>query len=92
MTASAWRPIETAPKDGTSILLHCSRYFRDESPALECDDVNTVVASWWEREEPNADGELGDWICYMDLFMDPLCPFEPTHWMPLPDPPPAETE
>ena len=92
MTASAWRPIETAPKDGASILLHCSRYFRDESPALECDDVNTVVASWWEREEPNADGELGDWICYMDLPMDPLCPFEPTHWMPLPDPPPAETE
>ena len=90
MTASAWRPIETAPKDGTSILLHCSRYFRDESPALECDDVNTVVASWWEREEPNADGELGDWICYMDLPMDPLCPFEPTHWMPLPDPPSAE--
>ena len=89
MTASAWRPIETAPKDGTTILLHHQAETEWREP--ECNDVNTVVASWWE-EEPDENGELGDWICYMDLPRDPACPFKPTHWMPLPDPPPAETE
>ena len=84
MTASAWRPIETAPKDGTSILLH--RQPETEWWEPECDDVNTVVASWWENVPD------GDWICYMDLPMEPSCPFTPTHWMPLPDAPPVETE
>ena len=91
MTGSAWRPIETAPKDGTSILLHHQPEPEWREP--ECDDVNTVVASWWE-DVSDADGvPYGDWICYMDLPSgEPVCPFEPSHWMPLPDPPPAETE
>ena len=88
MTVLAWRPIATAPKDGTAILLH---FQWDTNPVPECNDVNTVVASWW-AEEPDENGELGDWICYMDLPRDPACPFKPTHWMPLPDPPPVETE
>ena len=88
MTTSAWRPIETAPKDGASILLH---FQWDESTwPWTCCDVNTVVASWWD-DESDDDGE-GAWICYMNLPSDPECPFKPTHWMPLPDPPPAETE
>lgn len=75
-----WRDIETAPKDGTAILLH-----DNDAPGLpsghadRCDGTNTYVAAWWEGAEA--------WICYMDAVLDPRCPIEPTHWMPLPPSP-----
>lgn len=78
-----WQPIETAPRDATGILLH-----NNKAPGIrggkanECDGTNTVVGSWWSNE-----GEDGEWICYMSMIIDPNCPFEPTHWMPLPKPP-----
>ena len=81
-----WRPIETAPKDATAILV-----MRDIWPgtksgrAEECNGHNTYVAQWWGGEKNGA----GAWICYMDAVCDPECPIEPTHWMPLPAPPAA---
>lgn len=81
-----WRPIETAPKDATAILV-----MRDIWPgtksgrAEECNGHNTYVAQWWEGEKNGA----GAWICYMGAVCDPECPIEPTHWMPLPAPPSA---
>ena len=80
-----WQPIETAPKDGTGVLVH-----NNYAPGLasgkseSCDDINTVVAAWWANED---DKENGEWMCYMDSPCEPECPFEPTHWMPLPEPP-----
>ena len=80
-----WQPIETAPRDATAILV-----MRDIWPgtrsgrAEECNGHNTYVAAWW------SDGGQGAWICYMDAVLDPECPVEPTHWMPLPDPPGAQ--
>ena len=79
-----WQPIETAPKDGTAVLV-----MRNTWPGIRggrarrCDGINTVVAEWWANES----GGSGAWICYMGLTQDPKCPFEPTHWMPLPEPP-----
>ena len=82
-----WQPIETAPRDATAILV-----MRDIWPgtrsgrAEECNGHNTYVAAWW------SDGGQGAWICYMDAVLDPECPVEPTHWMPLPDPPGAQAQ
>lgn len=73
-----WRPIDDAPKNGTAILV--MRNIWPETPlgyAEECDGSNTYVAEWQK------DG----WVCYMDSACDPLCPINPTHWMPLPPPP-----
>lgn len=70
---SEWKPIETAPKDGTAILLSLS-------------DGNMVVAefvtvsdgsSGWEMFHE----ELGD--CRRGYF----CSVTATSWMPLPEPP-----
>ena len=84
-----WQPIETAPRDATAILV-----MRDIWPgaksgrAKECNGRNTYVAAWW----PDERGGQGTWICYMDAVLDPECPVEPTHWMPLPDAPGAQAQ
>jgi hypothetical protein len=86
-----WQPIETAPRDGTAMLV-----MRDIWPgtksgrAEECNGHNTYVAAWWASED---DDSKGRWVCYMDAVFDPTCPIRPTHWMPLPAPPaPSQSE
>jgi hypothetical protein len=85
---AGWRPIETAPKDGTALLV-----MRDIWPgtasgrAEECNGHNTYVAEWWESEGSD---RRGRWVCYMDAVYDPTCPIVPTHWMPLPAAPGGE--
>lgn len=67
--AKAWRPIESGPRDGTTILLY---------------------APGWDS--PKTGWTFGD----DDFWQD--CPFHhkgdpsytPTHWMPLPAPPPQQ--
>lgn len=61
--APGWRPIESAPKDGSSVLLFV--------PSYQC------VGSWLNTIEG------GEW-CSGEWDV------EPTHWMPLPSPPPQE--
>lgn len=79
--AAAWRPIETAPRDGTPVLLvwHWDSGIHT--------GVNVVEAAWTCRSHnhsarrhdcPNeADCDMG-WDHYGGTM---------THWMPLPDPP-----
>ncbi len=80
-----WRTIDTAPRDGTAVLLH-----DNEAPGLpggkttECAGFDTAVAAWWSEE-----GQEGEWVVYLDLVEEPRLHFSPTHWMPLP---PAPTE
>lgn len=79
-----WQPIETAPRDGTAVLVMRDIWPGTESGrAEECNGHNTYVAAWWAGERDGA----GAWICYMDAICDPECPIEPTHWMLLPAPP-----
>lgn len=81
-----WQPIETAPRDGTAILVMSDDWPGTKTGrAEECNGHNTYVAQWWGDEED------GRWVCYMDAVQDPDCPIKPTHWMPLP-PPPIEQE
>ena len=83
-TPDPWRTIESAPKDGTSILVHA---FHPDTHI--CKSIDTVVAAWWQEEDDPTDE--GEWMCWMSIPNDPCCPFEPTHWMPLPDPPKEKT-
>jgi hypothetical protein len=70
-----WQLIETAPKDGTFVLVawtHAKRY--------------DVAAAKWCFKDPDSDGwhdeDGGAWFDDDDEECNP-----PTHWMPLPEPP-----
>lgn len=70
---SEWQDIKTAPKDGTSVMLHCS-------------DGYICVGEW--SENLNYDDKSGwtdhgveSWTYEQYRFIDP------THWQPLPPPP-----
>lgn len=68
-----WQPIETAPKDGSRVLL--VRAGIDES---------AFVGSWslWSNKDYWTPDHWVDDARNLDLIERP-----PTHWMPLPDPP-----
>ena len=66
-----WQPIETAPKDGTDVLVW---------------DGEVRTLSHWGK---SAHVPLYGWLAL--VFADPcdlnLLRDQPTHWMPLPEPP-----
>jgi len=69
---SKWQPIETAPKDGTYILLLGDSGYTTTPHRV-------AVGCWIE-------GYRDFWINHSnDAFTDDGEP--PTHWMPLPEPP-----
>lgn len=67
---SAWRPIESAPKDGTWVLLSCD-HGQYVAGWLTEGDGDTVNFSGWYVE----DNKHGPYA---------LRGAAPTHWMPLP--------
>lgn len=75
---SDWRPIETAPRDATSILLFQRSHV--DKPVYE---------AWWAQDY---EGGPGYWMTpigpagrgYTILANGPNAP---SHWMPLPSPP-----
>jgi hypothetical protein len=71
-----WQPIETAPKDGTHILV----YFGPGCGIYQC---------FWS-EEPFGKG-IGSWCVTDNKYEDrPLRGYSEgadSHWMPLPEPP-----
>ena len=97
-----WQPIETAPKDGTWILVwggsaddgHETYHLTWNDPEKQADQdaviasINSrpVVAFWKDSESYNR----GDWS-YAAWDCGWRNFYEnPTHWMPLPPPPGAE--
>lgn len=69
-----WLPIDTAPKDGTWILV-CRR------GELYCENGFTPLVAMFGIYHPNAKGDG----CWRDTNRHKT--YEPTHWMPLPSPP-----
>lgn len=67
-----WQPIETAPKDGTEILLYDG--FGLQVCRYGFDSVHNRVKLW----------VYGDTL---DQYNTRLDMADPTHWMPLPEPP-----
>lgn len=75
-----WQPIETAPKDGTAILL-CD----EESGKWDNQQWSSCVVGWWDTDDEPEWRDNGDMGC------NGQCEYEPTHWMPLPEPPKPDT-
>lgn len=72
---SEWQPIETAPKDGSQVLVW------DQTEGVCTARFQSHVEEWrasWGSEE---------WIQDGSVYDDALVARKPTHWMPLPAPP-----
>lgn len=86
--AQAWRPIETAPKDGTWVLVTWA-----ENAGSSGDDEGSqpaVVAQWTTL--CNGMTVKGHWqFAWFDGgYYGHI--YQPTHWMPLPPPPGGDNE
>lgn len=68
-----WQPIETAPKDGTNILLY--------EPKNEFNPPEYFVGRWEKSRDPFIYGT--SWECSEYGAFN----HHPTHWIPLPDAP-----
>lgn len=80
---SEWLDIETAPRDGTWILLIGGRTDEDFYSDQYANESNRpVTARWFNEGQPDEDWGVsfwdGDWRTYYK---------NPTHWQPLPEPP-----
>ena len=69
-----WQPIETAPKDGSDILV----FFRGSQG-----NKSRQVIAMWEDDKKDVQTYDGFWI---DAHVGEIIP-NVTHWMPLPEPP-----
>lgn len=71
-----WRPIETAPRDGTHILMY----------SADAMLPRMFLAFWslYPSEYMQANGIDGEWSYTWEAQEVEV---EPTHWMPLPEPP-----
>lgn len=79
-----WRPIETAPKDGTPVLLLCEKFAGELSqPFTEDEYQHSVEAGIYSTGLSDYPGD--NW---WDLGGDGYATWGwPTHWQPLPPPP-----
>mgnify|MGYP003442310506 CR=1 FL=1 len=71
-----WQPIETAPKDGTEVIL-----FTSHNGCEIVESFDAVQIGYWDEGNSTACifFRLPSWRCKKIG--------EPTHWMPLPTPP-----
>jgi hypothetical protein len=81
---SEWQPIETAPKDGTEIIVgndqatvwitRGSWWSDGEHWATQGYDKQEEAAGWWSYANSVGQDKLNDYR-------------QPTHWLPMPTPP-----
>jgi len=75
---SAWQPIETAPKDGTRVLIAGGTVSFWTERDVPFSDIS--IAYWCGGYDPHWRGE--DMQAHDEWYAH-----KPTHWMPLPEPP-----
>ena len=91
---SEWQPIETAPRDGTQIIL--GRQGDDEY------DCSFVGEGYWIEADEDGPDNMGHDAGFVDMHFDffrcarsfgnpkyRIKGIQPTHWQPLPPPPKA---
>lgn len=89
--AREWLPIESAPRDGTAVLVFFARrvWLDENGNPVSFGDLRDQV----ERTEIGFYQD-GDWLesgTAHSMFEDWRQPGDfPTHWMPLPSPPPIK--
>jgi len=82
MTADDWQPMETAPRDGTRILIG-GRWSLEWSPGYG--EWTCEVAAWGS---PHSDGSGRDADWYAGMIpLTRAFAVTWTHWQPLPAPP-----
>ena len=75
-----WQPIETAPKDGTAILV---ADFLNEEPKVR---FPLISSACWVVSEHIPEWRKGTWVgSLFEDFTGFKVRFEPTHWQPLPN-------
>lgn len=92
MVADRWLPIETAPKDGTRIML-------GQLPSPDYERGISTIGWWQEGYEDGVDyiGVCSGFVDYEFQYFNggrdfgnlksQYAPHQPTHWMPLPEAP-----
>lgn len=76
-----WQTIETAPKDGTWILVYGENYGDEDGPRFSVIKWVTNIVGVWEYIDSTTRKLVEkDWSDWSDTFA-------PTHWMPMPEPP-----
>ena len=70
----SWKPIETAPKDGTNVLVY--ERFPKWQKWVGKDEYDSYIEIGYYQD--------GDWCIRAHV---PPWNNDPTHWMPLPEPP-----
>lgn len=77
---SKWQPIETAPRDGTAVLLYQPWKSGRETLCIghyANGWINQLCLYCAHDQARKFGGEIGNEVSHCD----------PTHWMPLPEPP-----
>lgn len=78
---SEWQPIETAPKDGTRIILA-------QNGGVEVGSWHAEDSGYYETISSTASERKQRWVQTSDGYWTGLDEiYDPTHWMPLPSPP-----
>jgi len=78
---AAWRPINTAPRDKTYILLG---HHGENHHGQNNDFASWAAIGFYRAPDP---WRRKWWILERDGFHPQNSRFEPTHWLPLPQPP-----
>lgn len=82
--AVQWQPIETAPKDGTNILV--SAFHDNGLGEIYEEGGKPDVVHWSPTTKRADDGAEINWVARGTRLRSSGA-FSPTHWMPLPEPP-----
>jgi len=76
-----WMPIESAPRDGTDILVCDLTAFEPKADLAH-----------WRRKWVGCSCDVANYCEAATISLDKIVGFyKPTHWMPLPEPPKVET-